>query len=73
MTKIEIEVGEKLFEFSSLQQWVNKAQSWFANIGRPSGTYLCIAADGLVITRGKGFAEVERRGAFPVSVYAVNY
>ena len=72
-TRIEVEVGPELFSFSSLQEWVNKGQSWFRRTGRPEGTSLCVAADGGVVRNGKGFMEADRRGAFPVRVYAVDY
>jgi hypothetical protein len=68
--KIEIEVGEKAFEFTSQIQWVNKGRSWFSRLnGRDT---ICLAADGRVVKVGKQFREAEERGAYPVSVYLID-
>ena len=64
-----IKVKRKLFSFSSQQDWVNKAQSWYANCGVRKGHYITVDAAGHVMHMGKCFMEAERQSLYPVTVY----
>lgn len=66
---IELEVGPKLFEFSSEVQWVNKGKSWYANCG--TRDHVTIDARGRICTRGLHFMRATAEGTYPVSVYAI--
>lgn len=70
MEKITVN-AEYLFEFDSKQQWINKAQSWFANTGLMvnSENLVCISKDGDVLTCGLDFTAAEVMDAYPVKVY----
>lgn len=68
MTRIDVKVGELLFEFSSFDDWCDRAQILFRNHGHDSRSAMCVDSDGLICTRGKQFAEA----VFPVRVYAID-
>lgn len=59
--------GEFLFEFSSKQHWINKAQSWF----RPykGEEHICLDTNGNILTCGEDFRIAEERNLYPVKVY----
>lgn len=63
-----ITVGPLLFEFTSFQEWVNKAQGWFERLG--GLRTVCVDAYGRVCVSGKEFQRAEDEKAFPVRVYA---
>ncbi len=69
MPKLEVDLGEELFSFSSEQEWINKAQSWFAGCGVPRGHYLAIDAVGRVCIRGAEFMRATRDDTYPITVY----
>jgi hypothetical protein len=71
MVSITVQVGEVLIEFTSFQQWVNKAKSWFRNLGMSSCQYICLDNVGRVCTCGKQFMQADREGTFPIRVYAI--
>jgi hypothetical protein len=58
-----------LFEFSTKQQWVNKAQSWFAPYLSKAEKTICLDTGGNVLTTGKDFADAEVLKTYPVKVY----
>ncbi len=68
----EIVVGEKLFEFASQIEWVNKAKSWYANSGVATCDTVAVDERGRICTRGKHFMRADEQGAYPISVYAVD-
>lgn len=69
MPRVNVELGEELFSFSSKQDWINKARSKFACCGVPRGQYICIDAAGRVCTKGLEFMRAEQEGTYPVTVY----
>lgn len=62
---LRILVKRELFSFSSHQQWVNKAQSWYANCGVSKGFYVTVDANGHVMHMGRCFTSA----AYPVTCY----
>jgi hypothetical protein len=70
--RIEIEVAEELFEFTSFVQWVNKAASWFASHNISNHNYVCVDAKGRACRNGFDFQRADREGAFPVKVYSLS-
>lgn len=65
MTELCIKVKRRLFAFNSHQEWVNRAQNWYANCGVRKGYYVTVDAGGHVMHMGKCFASA----AYPVTVY----
>lgn len=61
--------AEYLFEFTSKQQWINKAQSWFAPYMSKSEKTICLDRMGNCLTSGKDFADAEIIGTYPIKVY----
>jgi hypothetical protein len=72
MVTLQIELGEKQFEFSSYVQWVNKAQGWFANRGLKTGDTLSIDTQGRICRIGKDMMRARDENTFPISVYLIN-
>lgn len=68
-TQLLVVVGGLLFEFSSFQDWVNKAQSRFANAGVRGQDTLCIDAKGRLLQKGKEFKRARDVDSFPIKVY----
>lgn len=68
---LSITVGEYLFEFASYIQWVNKAPSWFGNLGsyQRRQDVICIDTKGRICRTGKQFMRADREGAFPIKVF----
>ena len=71
MISVTVQVGKVLIEFTSFQQWVNKAKSWFQQLGYLSTQYICLDNVGRVCTCGKQFMQADREGTFPIRVYAI--
>ena len=69
MPKVNVQLGDELFSFSSKQDWVNKAKSRFAACGLPRGHYICIDAVGRVCAKGAEFMRAEDEDTYPVTVY----
>lgn len=61
--------AEYLFEFTSKQQWINKAQSWFEPYLSKAEKTVCLDTGGNVLTTGKDFADAEIIKTYPVKVY----
>ena len=61
---INIRIKRELFSFHSEQDWVNKAQSRYANCGVKTGFYITVDAAGHVMHRGLCF----KHAAYPVTV-----
>lgn len=64
-----IRTGPALFEFDSLQQWVNKGKSWFRNSGVTSQDTICVDAKGRICTCGRHFIAADKEGTYPIVVY----
>lgn len=64
-----IRIKRELFKFHSQQDWINKAQSRYANCGVPKGYYITVDAAGHVMHMGKCFMVAEKNGLYPVTVY----
>ena len=64
-----IRIKRELFKFHSQQDWVNKAQSRYANCGVPKGYYITVDSAGHVMHMGRCFMEATRQDAYPVTVY----
>lgn len=69
VSNIPIRVKRELFSFFCEQDWVNKAQSRYANCGVPKGWYITVDARGNVMHMGKCFKTATKNGAYPVTVY----
>ena len=69
MSQIAINVKRELFRFESHQDWVNKAQSRYANCGVKKGFYITVDARGHVMHLGLCFKEAEKAGTFPAICY----
>lgn len=65
--EIKILVDEEMFRFTSEQEWVNKAQSWFRN--HPAKKYICIDSAGRVCEKGKEFIRATKESTYPIIVY----
>lgn len=66
---MKIEVGEKLFEFRSKQDWINRAQRiWKLHEVRSQNT-VCIDQKGRICGWGEHFATAERDNAYPIEVF----
>ena len=62
---LEIKVRRELFRFHSEQEWVNKAQSWYAKCGVRKGHYVTVDALGHVMHMGLCF----KNATYPVTCY----
>ncbi len=62
-------LGKKLFEFESMEQWVNKATSWYRNCGTKD--YVTVDSFGRICTRGAHFQRAKDDGAYPIRVYEI--
>lgn len=66
---MEIKHGEKLFEFRSKMDWVNKAQRiWRFHEVRAADT-ICVDQLGRICNIGKHFMDAERDNAYPIEVF----
>lgn len=69
VTKITIEVGEKLFEFSSLEHWSSSARRYFQRSNVRSGDVVCVDTLGRVCNVGTQFMRADREGTYPITAY----
>jgi hypothetical protein len=69
MTERTLTLGDELFRFTSEQEWVNKAQSWFGNCGVRKGDYIAIDEIGRVCTIGGHFMRATTEESYPITVY----
>jgi alpha-tubulin suppressor-like RCC1 family protein len=67
--KVTVQLGEELFSFSSKQEWINKAQSWFTQLGCPPNHYICIDNAGRICTKGAEFMRATAENTYPITVY----
>jgi hypothetical protein len=66
---INIRIKRELFSFSGEQDWINKAQSRYANCGVRKGMYITVDSHGNVMHMGKCFMTATKNNAYPVTVY----
>lgn len=64
-----LQLGPKLFEFQSFNDWVNHAQTAWKRAGVRSDHTLCIDTKGRHCAIGRDFMIARDDGSFPVSVY----
>lgn len=69
MTERTLTLGDELFRFTSEQEWVNKAQSWFRNKAPQKGNYIAVDEVGRVCTCGKHFMRATTEETYPITVY----
>jgi hypothetical protein len=73
---MQVQFGPEAFRFSSFQQWVDKAQSWFqTRIPEPARSrhrYVAVDATGRVCLIGADFMRARDEGTFPVVVYLID-
>lgn len=69
MPKIEMQLGDELFSFSSEQDWINKAKSKFVNCKVPKGQYIAVDAVGRACTKGAEFMRSTTEKTYPITVY----
>lgn len=66
-----IRAGRYLFEFSSLTDWVNRAnKTWKRHEVRSEDT-ICIDSKGRICTFGKHFMTAQKENAYPIRVYMI--
>ena len=69
--QVLIQLGKKLFQFSSFDNWVDTATAKFKKAGISPSDVVCIDAYGRLCLSGKEFMRARDQKAFPVRVYAV--
>lgn len=67
--KVEINIGEKLFDFLSHHDWVNNAKDRFAQYGVHDWDVILLDADMRVCKNGAHFRIADQQGTFPISVH----
>lgn len=72
MNKLEVTLGEELFSFSSFEQWVNKAQSWYAQHRAGDGRFIAVDQSGRICRIGRDFMRARDEEDFPVRVFRVD-
>ena len=66
---MNIQAGEKLFEFRSKQEWINKASRiWRFHQVRSENT-ICVDQLGRICNVGAHFMAAERDNAYPIEVF----
>lgn len=66
---MNIQTGQKLFEFASKNDWINNAQRiWKFHEVRAEDT-LCVDQLGRICSFGKHFSDAERDQAYPIVVF----
>lgn len=68
-TQVLVVVGEMLFEFSSFEDWVNKAETRFKLAGVKGDEVICVDQKGRLLKKGKEFMRAREDNSFPVKVY----
>ena len=62
--------NEYVFQFTSFQQWVNKASSWYAQHRDNRHTqFLAVDSEGYVCVIGQNFMDAQANNRFPIKVY----
>ena len=64
-----IKPGEKLFQFASKQDWINKAQRIWRFHGVRAESTVCVDQQGRICTIGLHFMAAERDNAYPIEVF----
>lgn len=71
MNSVTVILGEKLFEFASKQDWINKGPRIWRVHQATDGRAISIDAKGRICQCGMEFERAQKDGAYPVSVYRV--
>ena len=66
---MEIQIGEKLFEFTGFYNWCDTAKHKFQRAGVNGRDVLCIDSNGRICGWGTHFRLAQEQSAFPVSAY----
>lgn len=66
---MNIEVGEKLFEFKSKQDWINRAQRIWKQYQANAQNTVCIDQKGRICGWGLHFSTAEQDDAYPIEVF----
>lgn len=66
---MNIEHGEKLFEFGSKQAWINHAQTIWRRHGVRANDTICVDQLGRICGWGAHFTAAERDNAYPIEVF----
>ena len=66
---MNIQTGEKLFEFRSKQDWINKASRIWRFHQVRSETTICVDQQGRICNIGAHFMTAERDNAYPIEVF----
>lgn len=66
---MNIEHGEKLFEFASFADWCNTAKSKFFTAKVSGDDVICVDRRGRLCGWGKHFMQARDEDTFPVEVY----
>lgn len=67
---MNIDLGDKLFEFTSQQDWINRAQRAWKQIGLSADYHtICVDATGRICRIGRDFRIASEDDAYPISVY----
>ena len=67
--EMNIEVGEKLFEFKSKQDWINRAQRIWKQHRANAQDTVCIDQKGRICGFGLHFITAEQDNAYPIEVF----
>lgn len=66
---MNIELGEKLFEFRSKQDWINRANRIWRLHETNAQQTVCVDQLGRICGWGKHFSDAERDNAYPIEVF----
>ncbi len=66
---MKIEVGEKLFEFASKQDWINRANRVWRKHQINAQNTVCIDQKGRICGWGLHFSIAENDNAYPIEVF----
>jgi hypothetical protein len=72
MNNVSVTLGEKLFEFASKQDWVNRGPRIWRVHRATEGRAIAIDAKGRICQMGGHFMRAESDGSYPVAVYRVD-
>lgn len=66
---MNIQPGEKMFEFASKQDWINKAQRIWRLHGVQASNTVCVDQLGRICGWGEHWMAAERDNAYPIEVF----
>lgn len=69
VSAVLMQLGDKLFEFSSFDNWCNSATAKYHMAGASSKDSLAVDAIGRVCVKGKEFMRARDENCFPITVY----